>query len=512
MEFEEVARALGLGLSQMTLYGPDHAVTRDALTQTYSRLDAATASLGEVVLSWPEQDLILNGKIVPQRNALVQGLVSRLRELDISALSFQPGITAGELEKVLQIIGRNVDATESYSSLEQAFQSHGISHVVIREIRYEAVEAGQVVTDADRAGDAGDHQAEHDIAVAWLNDEPGQDDSVAAMAMSAAMSDPGRMSDIIVDSARSGEDPQSVESVAARILSNIRRAYDALRTGDFYQGSKGRKELARNLDALGAELVNRTGDDVPAECGPDIANLIGGMMDSLMVESMAADVARQRRVLGENEKRIVRFLKSKEESEVDLEMLSSQMEEAGLSAMDLKRFLREGGMSGGGGGSGTAQGGLSDAVSSMQGLAAGGASGIDENRMMKILGEVESQIGLFMAATEDKVRGLEEKIKTMREDGEGKAGANSAEEQKEMMRILAEITQEICQPLSVVNCSIDMVREQKLGDLQKSQIDMLDLAATSGQRLSTLVDRLSEITGMPTTLSPESDIIDNLYQ
>ncbi|MFT7487810.1 MAG: signal transduction histidine kinase, partial [Candidatus Promineifilaceae bacterium] len=132
----------------------------------------------------------------------------------------------------------------------------------------------------------------------------------------------------------------------------------------------------------------------------------------------------------------------------------------------------------------------------------------DQDRMLGILQEVESQVGVLMQATDSKIIGLEEKLASIKSTEKDATPADS----EETMRVLAEITQELCQPLSVVNCSIDMVKDQRLGSLEQSQADMLDLASTSGQRLLTLINKLGEITGMPSTLNPQEDILSEIYK
>ena len=80
-----------------------------------------------------------------------------------------------------------------------------------------------------------------------------------------------------------------------------------------------------------------------------------------------------------------------------------------------------------------------------------------------------------------------------------------------MLAMLAEIGQEICQPLSVINCSLDMVRGKALGPLTPPQEEMLALAAESGARLDMLANKIIEISGVPKGTKPDSEILDDVY-
>ena len=80
------------------------------------------------------------------------------------------------------------------------------------------------------------------------------------------------------------------------------------------------------------------------------------------------------------------------------------------------------------------------------------------------------------------------------------------------MVLLAEIVQELCQPLSVINCSIEMIKSSHLGAVSDSQLEILNLASTSGDRVKLLVDKLLELSGLPTTMTPDADIQSSLYR
>ena len=83
---------------------------------------------------------------------------------------------------------------------------------------------------------------------------------------------------------------------------------------------------------------------------------------------------------------------------------------------------------------------------------------------------------------------------------------------KQLMELLAEIAQELCQPLAVINCSVDMIRGGSLGEVSSTQVEMLCLAAESGSKLQTLIDKLMQISGVPETRSPDASIQESLYK
>ena len=511
-DFESFARALGLGLNQMALYGAKHTVTQDAVNRCFGQIQFACDQSGEVILSWPERDLIINGRLVSQRNALVQSLVSKLRSADIMGLSLKSGLTRAEFVSLLQILSDSTEGQRPVDvGLEEALRLADITHVQVREIKYAAVEDGQIVANVE---DLSEGSALESAALNMLGPGRGDNpnDREGARALERAVEDPKRLSDMIMKSARGGPDADNVETLANRILSSLKRGCEVLLDGEAAKTAKGKRALTHNLNRLEAELRHRTPNEIPAECEEGIRSTIGKTVDTLMTESLVYEYTRQRHSLRENEKRLVRFLETKEEGELDLEFLRQKALQMGLSEADIQSLLRQGGLANSADAL-TRGGEIAALIMQVEGaLPHGPGQTLDQERMVGILKEVETQVSVLMEATEVKMRHLEEQLQTAKASIQDKGALSDSGEHAETMRVLAEITQELCQPLSVVNCSIDMVKDERLGPLETSQSDMLALASTSGQRLLTLITKLGEITGMPSTLHPQQDIISDLYK
>jgi signal transduction histidine kinase len=73
---------------------------------------------------------------------------------------------------------------------------------------------------------------------------------------------------------------------------------------------------------------------------------------------------------------------------------------------------------------------------------------------------------------------------------------------------LAELAQELMQPLTVINCSIKMTTSGYVGELSEEQKDLLDLAQSSANRLNRLIERLTTLVGYPKDLNPKTSEID----
>ena len=124
----------------------------------------------------------------------------------------------------------------------------------------------------------------------------------------------------------------------------------------------------------------------------------------------------------------------------------------------------------------------------------------EDQQVTQLVTQLEQEVATVTAEATQKLDQLEKRLRD-RPDMSREA----------MLAMLAEIGQEICQPLSVINCSIDMIRGKSLGEITAMQKEMLDLAAESGARVETLANKIIEISGVPKGTKPDSEILDDVY-
>ena len=141
--------------------------------------------------------------------------------------------------------------------------------------------------------------------------------------------------------------------------------------------------------------------------------------------------------------------------------------------------------------------------------AAGPTAPEDVRQTIRELGEV---VGTAADGTQRKISGLIEAFHADDERRVTDETSRRARHARQRIRaVLAEIVQELCQPLSVISCSISMIAQERIGTVDKTQKSLLDLAAQSADRMKTLIDSLRQISGEPKTLQPDADIQAWLY-
>jgi hypothetical protein len=76
----------------------------------------------------------------------------------------------------------------------------------------------------------------------------------------------------------------------------------------------------------------------------------------------------------------------------------------------------------------------------------------------------------------------------------------------------AELNQEIVQPLTVSTGVIDLLQSGKSGELNDSQRELLKMAAEGVERVNQLVAYMNRISGLPSTYTPNADLISETYR
>jgi signal transduction histidine kinase len=109
------------------------------------------------------------------------------------------------------------------------------------------------------------------------------------------------------------------------------------------------------------------------------------------------------------------------------------------------------------------------------------------------------------------VSGVATKAETVVAAFAKKAEQNNGLTKKDILEFLAEMGQELRQPLSVINCTLSLVGEGSLGAVTDQQKKMISLATDSAQRLEHLTDKLVDISGVPMALVPDSRILGDMY-
>jgi hypothetical protein len=481
---------------------------RDAIREGYRLWTALLAQTGELMLRALGERIEGNGYALPGDAGR---LVSQMGALDTRCLVLLPGLAAEDFAKVLEILAAAPDELRALGGFAECAKRVGLSGVAARSFVLREVTEDEVVVRRDGASAAraddphlraallaflGGHAREPDAAVreVLLGADAGSAAAVEALAEAAGPFSEDRAAD------------------AARLAEGVRRVFDLWMGSGEAATQKGRRECARRLRLLKDGLAERLHD----AGGAGEAVLLEAcetMDDELKMDSLASEYLKRRRAISESESRILRYMRRKGLDGLTDSELEQRMLQGGLDTGEWRHLLVRSGVASTGE-SEESVAGLSGRLTELEERLRGGKLASSPVQLADELKTIALQVDVLADDTNRKVRDI---LEEYRSDAEPAAGGTDEKPKaprmtrKQLYGKLSEIAQEICQPLSVISCSITMITSGRIGILSSPQTEILNLAVDSAHKLKVIADSLMQIAGLPDELEPNAAIQREIY-
>jgi hypothetical protein len=451
----------------------------------------------------------------------IQILMQQMLEHDVKAFSIDKGLSLDELVGLLELLGAQSAQLEKLGGLGAFAEKAGIKNFHIKNIVFREVTDEDVVVKKSAMGST--------VAVP----EPGVKDSIIAFlrggagtgtpppapeALQQVHSESDEIADMILAAARDSDADAGDAVSAGRVREILKRAFDFWMQSPAAKTQKGKRAIGKSLKGLESVIIDRLkhAPGFDEGVGVMLEDAFGSMDDELKMDSLAAEYAKKRKAIEKSESRILRYMRNKgREGVVDSE-LESKLLEGGLEGGDWRDLLVRSGVVGEAlQGSESAVGAIRDLSSRLASIEdslkqrSGGTKKADAGALTKALKNAAVDADVLAENTNRKIQTMMEEYQA---DAEGDGDeSDTGHERKEAYGKLSEIAQELCQPLSVINCSISMITSGRLGDVTPEHTDMLQLAVESSQKLKHIADSLMEITGVPDELEPDAQIQAEIY-
>lgn len=554
---EKTIRALGLILSNSNVYGQQHGVTRNATDACFQHLSALWQA-GEVTIQIAENDLSVNGVSVEGRSPVLRAFIEHLQYRDISNFSLKPALTREQFSGFIDVLLAKPDELQQLGGFNGALAAVGFTDVIsARKITYMEVNEDEIVVDkqqallADAVSEAERASARQQEAAAFFRGDGSVDSADAATSLRQLGED--QLSSLIVESAQAKGSEN--EDLAPEIVASLNRLYQAMTSDPTFHTQKTKKQIHKTLVLLEKELLGKL-QTKQSDASPDdiqaIKDAIETMEDELTIDALSQEYVKRRSAIGTSEKRILRFMKNKSVETIEESDLKSRLIEGGLAPEDWHDLLVKSGAvptdgttaadvadhAGAGAGIGQQTATFEHLTQLLHKIEAdtgtspapeGAPDGIAEEAavppsggkravMLRVpeavleqdLHAVQQEVNRIILNAEKRIEKLVNEVECVGKQQDGKSGTTIS--RKRLFEILAEIGQELCQPLAVINCSVDTILSGMLGDINKVQREMLDLSADSAQKMKVLIDRVIEIAGVPDDLQVNKQIQAALYE
>jgi hypothetical protein len=515
----EIVRAMGLVFSNSYLYGPRHGVTIQAMDQAFTTISSVFEQTSEVTISLSEDGgLAVNNETTETKNPLSRMFVSRMTDLQLTTFSLKKGLSVDEFIKLIEVMNTKGDAIKAAGGFMAVLAANGIQSAQSKTITYMAVADDQAVVEKDKLKAGSGEMA--DRIMAFLKGDVDSSDPETARALTDAAGDPNKLADLIMNAAEVRRDkagPEAGETKEAPVVECLRKTFELLQEDPSSKTQKGKKAAQKTLTLLEKDLTERLRAEGQEGAAQALSAAVEEMQDELEIDSLAGEYMKKREAIDSNEKRILRFIKSKGLDKIEFSDLKDRLLAGGLSSGGWRELLlKSGAMSTGGVSDKHLQtiGRLAMLVDKMHQTVHGDDKESATDAVQQILQEVRSEVESLVNQTEKKMQSIVSDVQADQADDKdgNKPDREKRMPRKKLFELLAEIGQEICQPLSVINASVDMINGGMAGAVTDLQKEMLGLVAESAVRLNSIASKLVEIAGVPETRVPDASVIGTIYK
>ena len=525
-------QAFGLLFSQSAIYGLAHSVTKSSIDRSFAAIKALLAGRDSVNFAVAEETLMVDGIQYPNPTPAMMSFVERLMKLGVASFTLQKDIAQQEFSSLVELLHAEPEEMKAAGGFAQIIATLGLANIKAKKVILQQVAEDEVVVSRQKLGEALDAKDVNQV-VSILKGDSQVDAAQAAAMLQAAATDSGKLADIVMTAAGASEGEITEEKVQG-VVKTVRRFFEQVSGSSQVKTQKGKKELSKTLEKLEGELLHelqeKTGGNDPAAAAK-IAETFEELKDELAIDSLAGEYARKRGAIEASEKRILRYLNAKGEEALKDAAIRDKLVESGLTPEEWDELLGKskiGGQAAGGAGDDTADmeeeidrenaikaayaladtlTRLGDIVKSAGKPAAGAPSSSTTQDIDAAVENIAGQVEDLAAKTEHKISVFVERVKKRRG-----AGGKDVMSKKFIVEFLAEIVQELRQPLSVILSTVGAIEQGLLGEVNKMQKEMLGLAEKSAERLNHLTDKLLEISGLPEGLTPNAKILQSVYQ
>jgi hypothetical protein len=238
------------------------------------------------------------------------------------------------------------------------------------------------------------------------------------------------------------------------------------------------------------------GEDDP-ELDREIVQAVREMDDELSFEVAAAQYMEHRDAIQQSRQQLKDFIESQ-----GTEAAEALLADSGFPGNDWRKIVIDSGKSGAGAGEALSSGldTLTTVFDKLEKLMKSDTA--NGSQVKDLLGLANDNLDDTIDNTRGKLEALSQQIK----DGEAATigGQARSMSREELLEALSEVAQELMQPLTAVNASVEMMLHGYVGSITDEQQDLLRLAANSGEHLKFLMDMLIDIVGCPTNKGIDS--------
>ena len=509
-------RGLAFVLANARTYGLNHKITREAADMVFKALTAFHRAYGPLAFELRDGAFAFDGEVSGVNTPALESLAAHLAELGAKDITFDKGVTDGEFSRLLEIICSNTP-TSAKMPLGKRLAAAGFSkirsgHFVLRKVaddeivlKKQDVEPAHF-SNASRVKTAGRFldSAPAGLPMPAIKIELSDEATIRALAEIAV---PQLLPDGSVDPAKFADDS----------IFRIQRLADGLSAFPANRTQKGRRNLRKLLKQAQVNvtaLLEKLGADI--ESVRHLADSVKQLVEDIAVDGIAARYAKLQGQVATDEKRLQRRIRgaTRKGGSDERNAFCGKLRAAGLSEEMIRGLLENSGK--------TTQPAkttetASEAVSSPHPARAAKKA----EHLSSLLGElkkadptssetarlVDTILGEMSKALLETKRSAEQQLEVLKKlTAPVKTATKKAPHQqssRELLNFMAELGQQLKQPLTVIKGGVELLLGGYAGGLTDGQRPVLSLVFSGVEDLTALIEQVTEVAGFPKSLQPK---------
>ncbi len=500
----------------VSLYGLSHRITREHADDVYLALTNYLHGHSQIELGVHEDIVLIDAQPVLRPTPVLRNFASRLSSLGVSTFTITRDLDLHEFQQFFALIAElAAQQDDQVRDFAAHVESAGLKHIQSDRAVYRRVASDQKVVDADEGQGEGDEPdagppTVEDMSAFVDGDSPASIDQLMRRVREGDAEEAQHIADLIVDTiamrhdAGDADNPEHLRELASDCL---RKVYESIIDDSALKTRKGRRHLRRVMSVMEKHIVVRlktlTGAD-PAAAMREVKSLTHGLREAIKVDDLVDQYVKRRRATQAAEADLERLIRLRGSDVLKKAGFNAQMNDAGvpLDSWYVQNMVpARPDDSDTAPHHGTILGVMLEDLSETARLT--NTADISANVLLQAkLSEVETEVAVLLRDTADKI----DQMTQVANDDSDAPPEQERRKRRTLMTLLAEVVQELCQPLSVITCSIDILKSA-MGQSMKAEHRQatLELAYESAERLQILISRLGDAAGVPDELSPDTE-------
>ncbi|MEN7974050.1 MAG: hypothetical protein ABFR47_09485 [Verrucomicrobiota bacterium] len=502
--------ALSRSINIISTYGSKHRAFEQTSEATFVAMQSLFVDRKKICIGAFKGTLMIDESPVLVAGTLLKTLERRLDDLGITGLRISHGTSKAELTELARLLA-NKNGPDFKGEITKA----GLEHIASEEVQFLPVHEGQTVAnektndyngivvindDAAGAGNGGDGSSNANVhveqIVAFLQGNLDIEDGEVAEELMELASDPAKLGQMILESVAIRQTASALagESLSDVILGCLRRTYNGLRKQPTFHTTEGVIDLKKSLLLLEDNLLKKIGDitgDANLELDRQIVQTIREMNEDLDFEIAANQYIACNDGLEKNRKKLQDYVCAK-----GMDVAEELISHTAFPPRAWHRIVVNHQPLAGGGPlppAGDGFNALAMVLAKIEHLMA--SNQIDGNLGSDLLEQAKNRVDDTAESANEKLESLSQKLSGSEAGTIG--GHTKGMSLNELLSSIAELAQELFQPLTAITTSHEMILGGYAGEISNEQRSMIDLAHNSGEHLTYLLKKLIEIVGCP---------------